>query len=89
MTTTAIQPGCLEARAHGVTRRRRPSPPGFDLVADDVEVLVELDVDLRAVVEGDLDLVVALFVADFGLGDATAAGVLEGGRTGLLEGSRR
>ena len=44
-----------------------------------------MDVDLRTVIERDLDLVVALLVADFGLGDMAAAGVFEGGGTGLLE----
>ena len=47
------------------------------LVPDDVEVAVELHVDLASVLEGDLDLVVALLVADLGLGDLAAAGVLE------------
>ena len=42
--------------------------------------LVELDVDLGAVCEGDLDLVVALLVADLGLGDLAAAGVGQGRR---------
>ena len=59
------------------------------LVADHVELLVELDVDLGAVVEGDLDLVVALLVADLGLGDPALAGVLEGGGRGLVEGRAR
>ena len=40
------------------------------LAAHDVEVAVELDVGLATVVEGDLDLVVALLVADLGVGDA-------------------
>src|SRR5207342_1480865 len=53
--------------------------------ADDVEALVELDVDLAAAVERDLDLVVALLVADLGPGDPAAAGVDEGGCTGLLQ----
>ena len=45
------------------------------LAAHDVEVAVELDVGLAAVVEGDLDLVVALLVADLGVGDRALAGV--------------
>src|SRR5215216_3911684 len=48
--------------------------------ADDVEVAVELDVDLAAVRAGDLDLVVALLVADLGLGHAAR---LRGQRGGL------
>src|SRR5215212_899408 len=39
---------------------------GVDLVAHNSEVLVELDVDLVAVVERDLDFVHALFVTDLG-----------------------
>ena len=34
--------------------------------AEDVEVAVEVDVDLAAVVADDLDLVVALFIVDLG-----------------------
>ena len=37
--------------------------------AEDVEVAVEVDIDLAAVLAGDLDLVVALFVADLGAGN--------------------
>src|SRR5918995_3794832 len=48
--------------------------------ADDVEVAVELDLDLGAVRPGDLDLVVALLVADLGLGDLAR---LLGERCGL------
>ena len=43
--------------------------PGVALLADHVEAAVELDVDLAAVGARDLDLVVALLVADLGLGD--------------------
>ena len=50
---------------------------GIGLLADHVEPAVELDVDLAAVVEGDLDLVVALLVAHLGLGDRAAPGVRE------------
>ena len=49
--------------------RRPPRSPRVGLAADDVEVAIELHVDLAAVVERDLDLVVALLVADLGLGD--------------------
>src|SRR5215204_610033 len=75
-----------------LTRARRArgarSPPsvlavvrlaGLVLGADDLERLVELDVDLVAVVEGDLDLVHALLVADLGAGDLAAACVIESG----------
>jgi hypothetical protein len=51
----------------------------------DLEGVVELDVDLGAVVEGDLHLVGALLVAGLGLGHLAAAGLLEGGDAGLLE----
>jgi hypothetical protein len=43
-------------------------------------------------VEGDLDLVVALFVVDLGLGDRTLAGVVESDEcelVGTLHGSSR
>jgi hypothetical protein len=41
---------------------------------DHGELLVELDVDLAAVVEGDLDVVVALLVVDLGLGRRSELG---------------
>src|SRR5687767_5677415 len=59
---------------------------GVGLVADHVEVAVELDIDLAAVVEGHLYLVEALLVAGLGLGDGALAGVLERRRLGLVEG---
>ena len=46
------------------------------LRVDDVEVAVEMDVDLAAVVAGDLDFVVAFFVAYLGAGHAAAVGVV-------------
>ena len=52
--------------------------------ADDTELAVELDVDLAAVRPGDLDLVVALLVADLGAGDA-ARSVGQRGGLGLLQ----
>ena len=55
------------------------------LVADDAVVGVELDVELAAVVEGDLDLVQALLVALLGVGDPPSAGVVERGRAGPFE----
>ena len=56
---------------------RAKSAVGFDvdLVGDHGEGLVELDVDLRPVVEGHLHLVVAVLVADLGLGDPALASV--------------
>jgi len=57
--------------------------------ADDVEALVELDVDLAAVVERDLDLVVALLVAYLGLGHPALAGLLERCGAGLVQGLAR
>ena len=38
--------------------------------AQDVEVAVEVDVDLAAIVLDDLDLIIALFVADLGARNA-------------------
>jgi transposase len=55
------------------------------LGADDVEALVELDVDLAAVVKRDLHLVVALLVADLRAGDLAATGVLDRGHAGPVE----
>ena len=66
--------------AHDVVsrrRRRRTRRGAVALGADDLEVRVELDVDLGAVVEGHLDLVLALLVVDLGPGDLAAAGLLE------------
>ena len=51
-------------------------------LADHVEVLVQLDLDLAAVRQKDLDAVRGSVVAGLGLGDRAAAGVLEGGRNG-------
>ena len=56
------------------------------LGADDREVAVELDVDLAAVVEGDLDLVVALLVADLGAGHLPLAGLVQRRPPRLLQG---
>src|SRR5215210_2712146 len=53
--------------------------------AQDVEVAVEVDVDLAAVVLGDLDLVVALFVADLGARNVASVGVVERDALGLLD----
>lgn len=46
---------------------------------DDVELFVELAVDAAVVVEGHLDFVVAVLVADLGASDSALAGVVEGG----------
>src|SRR5829696_8215835 len=45
--------------------------------AEEVEVAVQVDVDLAAVILGDLDLVVALFVADLGARNVAAVSVIE------------
>jgi hypothetical protein len=57
--------------------------------AEDFEVAVEVDVDLAAIVFGDLDLVIDLFVTGLGAGNAAAYAVecdapslLEVGSTG-------
>jgi hypothetical protein len=61
---------------------KRLGAVGVVLGADDLEALVELDVHLTAVAECDLDLVVALLVADLRARDLPAAGLLERGRAG-------
>src|SRR3712207_4313027 len=53
--------------------------------AKDVEVAVEGDIDLAAVVAGDLDFVVALLVTDLGAGHAASVGVVERDALGLLD----
>lgn len=45
------------------------------LPADDIEVLIELHVDLAAVIKGDLDFVIAFFVADLRLADHALPGL--------------
>ena len=45
-----------------------------------MEVGVELDVDLSAIGERDLDLVVAVLVADLGVGDPALTGVVRSRR---------
>ena len=59
------------------------------LVADNLELLVELHVDLVAVVEGDLDLVLAFLVVDLGAGDPAPCGVGEGSLACLVARRRR
>src|SRR4029079_15668909 len=54
-----------------------------------VEVLIEMDVHRAAVGLLDLDLVVALFAANFGRRDLAAARVLERGRLGRLDRAAR
>src|SRR5687767_3147764 len=56
------------------------------LAAHDAEVLVQLDVDLAAVGQGHLDLVVALLVADLRAGDPAATGLGERSPLGALQG---
>jgi hypothetical protein len=53
--------------------------------AEDVEVAVEVDIDLAAVVACDLDLVVALFIADLGACNVATVSVVERGALGLLD----
>jgi hypothetical protein len=55
------------------------------LLLDHVERAIELHVDLTAVVARDLDLVIALLVADLAAGDLATAGGLERRGTGLVE----
>src|SRR5215210_923898 len=53
--------------------------------AQDVEVAVQVDVDLAAVVPSDLDLVGALFVADLGARNVASVGLVERDALGLLD----
>ncbi len=55
------------------------------LVSDDDEALVEADLDHASVVEPDLDAVRGAVVADLGLDDRTATGVLERSGRGAFE----
>ena len=71
-------------RTSGVSAARVLGLP-VSRVADQVEAAVELDVDLAAVGLGDLDLVIALLVANLGLGDGAAAGRPERDRARFLE----
>jgi hypothetical protein len=59
--------------------------PAVGRLVGDVEAAIEMDVDLAAVVADDLDLVVALFVADLGPGDSAATGGIERRGLCLLE----
>src|SRR4051794_40292545 len=79
----ALRPSAVTATRTATGRRRSATAVGR--AADDGEVLVELHVDLVAVVESDLDLVVALLVGDLGAGPAAAPGRGEGGAAGLLQ----
>src|SRR5918992_3288396 len=54
-------------------------------VPDDVEVRVEADLDHASVVAADLDAVGRPVVADLGLDDGAAPGVLQRSRCGSLE----
>src|ERR1043166_8408238 len=86
-------PSTATATAPATARRRIPGSPvaglGAALVVgvggDDVERVVELDVDLAAVVEGDLDLVGAVLVAGLGLGHLAAARLGERRGAGAVE----
>src|SRR3954471_17501251 len=80
----APRPSTVTATRTATGRRRRPVT-AVGRAADDGEALIELHVDLVAVAEGDLDLVVALLVVDLGAGHAAAAGRGEGGVAGLLQ----
>src|SRR3954471_10256917 len=80
----APRPSTVTATRTATGRRRRPVT-AVGRAADDGEVLIELHVDLAAVVEDDLDLVVALLVVDLGAGHAAAAGRGERGVAGLLQ----
>ena len=75
---------------HGVASRQSSSAPDSSSVPSSSvpttwNVLVELHVDLAAVVEGDLDLVLAFLVVDLGLGDSAFTGLRECRLLGLLK----
>ena len=70
----------------GANGGQSASPAAVVLVADDVELLVELHIDLVAVVERDFDLVLALLVVDLRAGDSALSGVGEGCRACSLQG---
>src|SRR3954451_2695918 len=79
----AVSPSTVPAARTGTVRRRSVAAVG--LTADHPEVLVELHVHLVAVVQGHLDLVPALLVTALGAGDATPAGLGQGGLAGALQ----
>jgi len=81
-------PACTHRWPALLSGRVPPQCPGgsspallVGLAAEHDEALVEVDVDLAAVGPGDLELVVALLVADLGLGDPTTT---EWGRAATL-----
>ena len=78
--------GTATASMLSAPRRQSASPVAVVLVADDVELLVELHVDLVAVVERDFDLVLALLVVDLRAGDSAFSRVGEGCRARSLQG---
>src|SRR5512132_3875897 len=59
------------------------------LRVEDVEAAIEVHVDLAPVRSSDLDLVIALLVANLGCADLTAAGLLQGGRLRPVERTSR
>src|SRR3954451_4660098 len=81
----APRPSTVTATRTATGRRRGRSVTAVGRGARDGEALIELHVDLVAVAEGDLDLVVALLVVDLGAGHAAAAGRGERGVAGLLQ----
>src|SRR3954451_25411063 len=85
-------PQAPSSRTPIVARERRPNASGaltsasrVGLAADNSKVLVELHVDLGAVVPGDLDLVIAVLVVHLGPADPPAAGLCERGVARLLQ----
>lgn len=73
-TSSVARPDRLRAAERRCLLRARAAVLAIGRRADHGEVSVELDVDLAPVVERDLELVVAVLIADRGLGDPTAAG---------------
>ena len=78
-----------ETRAHALVVVARAfvvaGPVVVGLAADDLEVGVEVDLDLAAVVQLDLDAVGGAVVSGLRLDDRAAAGVRECGVGGLLQ----
>ena len=69
------QPEFRQQVRTGTCHGANPVSAVVGFATDDVEIAVELDVDLGAIVEPYFDLVVAELVAEFGVGHATLRGV--------------
>jgi hypothetical protein len=88
----ALDSAAVRPRRRGTPRkggrRRRPALVvcvAVGLLIDDVELVVELNVHGGAVGQRDLDLVVAVLVAAFGVRDSAAAGICKRGLGGGIQ----